>query len=59
MPGSGPDGGAAVVLVVDVAVPFRSGVSGIMIVGLGLGAVGAEATDGLAAMIGGLKLCSL
>lgn len=50
---------------VDVAVPFRNGVSGIMIVGLGLAAVGAEtgaaapaAAAGLA-MIGGLKLCSL
>lgn len=50
--------GEAVVLLVDVAVPFRSGVSGMMIVGLALGAVGAEATDG-GLMIGGLKLCKL
>lgn len=50
--------GEAVVLVVDVAVPFRNGVRGIMIVGLGLGAVGAEAADGFP-MIGGRRLCSL
>lgn len=55
----GDAGGCAVVLVVDVAVPFLSGVSGIMIVGLGLGAVGAEAAGGPLEMMGGLKLCSL
>lgn len=52
----GTDDGPAVVLVV---VAFLSDVNGMIIVGLGLEAVGAEATGGLMEVIGGLSWCSL